>query len=164
MEQSCKTELYGSELLSSQGNDNNEEINWHEHLEILPRNSLGLGFLVQIGSGGFGIVFRGILPNGRHVAVKVLRKESLQGKVVFLHEGEGFRIMHKDIKPTGILLDENLNAKISDFGFAQIQLSYYEDISIQGTRIVGTFGYAAPEYSATVRASLKSDIAQSLRY
>ncbi|XP_059064404.1 probable serine/threonine-protein kinase PBL11 [Cryptomeria japonica] len=43
---------------------------------------------------------------------------------------------------TDILLDENLNAKISDFGFAQIQLP----------------GYAAPEYLATGRASLKSDI------
>jgi interleukin-1 receptor-associated kinase 1 len=61
----------------------------------------------------------------------------------YLHRGCTTRILHFDIKPHNILLDENLNPKISDFGLAKLCLKKESIISISDQR--GTMGYAAPE-------------------
>lgn len=75
--------------------------------------------------------------------------------LAFLHSGET-KIIHRDFKTSNILLDMNYNAKISDFGLAKDGPS--EGGSHVTTRVMGTFGYAAPEYMATGHLSEKSDV------
>ncbi|KAK6912072.1 Serine-threonine/tyrosine-protein kinase, catalytic domain [Dillenia turbinata] len=178
-----------------------------------------------LGQGGFGYVFKGVLPNGREVAVKQLKAESRQGErefqaeveiisrvhhkhlvslvgycitgsqrmlvyefvpnktmefhlhgkgrpvmnwatrmrialgaangLAYLHEDCKPKIIHRDIKASNILLDENFEAKVSDFGLAKFSLDTETHIS---TRIMGTFGYLAPEYALTGKLTEKSDV------
>ncbi|KAK9117730.1 hypothetical protein Sjap_016677 [Stephania japonica] len=65
------------------------------------------------------------------------------------------RIVHRDIKPSNILLDEKLNAYLSDFGLARL-LEVSETHAT--TDVAGTFGYVAPEYATTCRVTDKSDV------
>lgn len=55
--------------------------------------------------------------------------------LAFLHEGSALKIVHRDIKATNVLLDGDLNAKISDFGLAKL---YEEEMTHISTRIAGT--------------------------
>ncbi|CAK9148047.1 unnamed protein product [Ilex paraguariensis] len=165
----------------------------------------------KLGEGGFGTVYKGILPKGPIIAVKQLSTRSKQGirefvneistisalqhphlvrlmgccaednqlllvyeymennslahalfgaeelklelnwptrvkiclgiakGLAFLHEESKLKIVHRDIKPTNILLDEHFNAKISDFGFAKL---YEEEKTHVITRIAGTTPFA----------------------
>ncbi|KAF5748659.1 LRR receptor-like serine/threonine-protein kinase RPK2 [Tripterygium wilfordii] len=65
------------------------------------------------------------------------------------------RILHRDIKPSNILLDEELNAYLSDFGLARL-LEVSQTHAT--TDVAGTFGYVAPEYATTCRVSDKADV------
>ncbi|XP_022935960.1 probable LRR receptor-like serine/threonine-protein kinase At1g53440 isoform X1 [Cucurbita moschata] len=181
----------------------------------------------KIGEGGFGPVYKGILPDGTVIAVKKLSSKSNQGKrefvneigtisslqhpylvklygccterdqlllvyeyvqnnslaralfgpkecqlelnwptrlqicigiakgLAFLHEESGLKIVHRDIKGTNILLDENLTPKISDFGLAKLD---EEENTHMTTRIAGTFGYMAPEYATRGHLTDKADV------
>ncbi|KAG6387366.1 hypothetical protein SASPL_152553 [Salvia splendens] len=76
--------------------------------------------------------------------------------LLYLQHDSRLKIIHRDLKTGNILLDKNLNPKISDFGLAR---AFEEDESISRTkRIVGTYGYMAPEYASDGKFSVKSDI------
>ncbi|KAJ3674081.1 hypothetical protein LUZ60_006073 [Juncus effusus] len=179
----------------------------------------------MIGQGGFGYVYKGVLPNGKEVAVKQLKAGSGQGErefqaevdiisrvhhrylvslvgycmagqqrmliyefvpnktlefhlhgkevptmdwptrlnialgsakgLAYLHEDCHPRIIHRDIKSANILLENNFDAKVADFGLAK----FTEDTNTHvSTRIMGTFGYLAPEYASSGKLSEKSDV------
>ncbi|GFP84454.1 proline-rich receptor-like protein kinase perk5 [Phtheirospermum japonicum] len=178
-----------------------------------------------LGQGGFGYVHKGVLPNGKEVAVKSLKSGSGQGErefqaeveiisrvhhrylvslvgyciageqrmlvyefvqnktlefhlhakgqpvmdwasrlriaigsakgLAYLHEDCHPRIIHRDIKAANILLDSNYEAKVADFGLAKLSSDNYTHVS---TRVMGTFGYLAPEYAASGKLTEKSDV------
>ncbi|KAL7125363.1 hypothetical protein ABFS83_14G112600 [Erythranthe nasuta] len=185
------------------------------------------GFAQQylLGQGGFGYVHKGVLPNGKEIAVKSLKANSGQGErefqaevdiisrvhhrhlvslvgyciagaqrmlvyeyvsngtleyhlhgagrpvmdwttrlkialgsakgFAYLHEDCHPRIIHRDIKTANILLDENFEAKVADFGLAKLSSDNNTHVS---TRIMGTFGYLAPEYASSGKLTEKSDV------
>ncbi|XP_071734733.1 serine/threonine-protein kinase PCRK1-like [Rutidosis leptorrhynchoides] len=76
--------------------------------------------------------------------------------LAYLHEGMGFQIIFRDFKSSNILLDDQWNAKLSDFGLAR--LGPKEGYSHVTTAVVGTMGYAAPEYIQTGRLTSKNDV------
>ncbi|KAJ1440353.1 Serine/threonine-protein kinase, active site [Sesbania bispinosa] len=117
------------------------------------------GFKDKLGEGGFGSVFKGNLRSGPCVAIKMLSKSKgsihlsydnifdisigVAHGIAYLHHGCEMKILHFDIKPHNILLDENFTPKVSDFGLAKL---YSVDNSIVTmTAARGTIGYMAPE-------------------
>ncbi|KAG8387655.1 hypothetical protein BUALT_Bualt02G0043900 [Buddleja alternifolia] len=77
----------------------------------------------------------------------------------YLHESAAPRILHRDVKSTNILLDDNWRAKITDLGMAKhLQNDGILSCSSSPARMQGTFGYFAPEYAIVGRASLKTDV------
>ncbi|XP_022886348.1 G-type lectin S-receptor-like serine/threonine-protein kinase B120 [Olea europaea var. sylvestris] len=181
----------------------------------------------RLGQGGFGPVYKGLMPNGQEVAVKKLSFNSGQGLkefknevklllriqhrnlvtllgccvegpekmlvyeylpnksldyflfdkkksqlldwkkrleivngiargLLYLHQEAPERIIHRDIKASNILLDEQLNPKISDFGLARLFPG--DDTHLNTFKVSGTHGYMAPEYVIHGYLSVKTDV------
>ncbi|CAK9152423.1 unnamed protein product [Ilex paraguariensis] len=75
--------------------------------------------------------------------------------LAYLHEDCHPRIIHRDIKAANILLDNNCEAMVADFGLAKLSSDNYTHVS---TRVMGTFGYLAPEYASSGKLTEKSDV------
>ncbi|KAF5780972.1 putative protein kinase RLK-Pelle-DLSV family [Helianthus annuus] len=181
----------------------------------------------KLGEGGFGPVYKGVLENGKEIAVKRLAKTSTQGLhefknevisisrlqhrnlvkllgccvegaevmliyeympnkgldsfifdktpmelvdwparyniiigiargLLYLHQDSRLRIIHRDLKVSNILLDKDMNPKISDFGTARAFGGTQTEAKTN--KVVGTYGYLAPEYAGNGIFSIQSDV------
>ncbi|XP_027170007.1 probable LRR receptor-like serine/threonine-protein kinase At1g07650 isoform X2 [Coffea eugenioides] len=88
-------------------------------------------------------------PTRRKICVGIARG------LAYLHGESRLKIVHRDIKASNVLLDKELNPKISDFGLARLHED--EDTHIS-TRVAGTFGYMAPEYAMRGYLTDKADV------
>ncbi|KAG4914571.1 hypothetical protein JHK87_052128 [Glycine soja] len=153
-------------------------------LKLATRNFESKNFL---GVGGFGNVLKGWVNEhgnfaarpgtGIQVAVKTLNPNGFQGHkewlhltwpvrikiaigaanaLAFLHEEASRPVIFRDFKTSNVLLDEDYNAKLSDFGLAQD--APMGDKTHVSTEVMGTQGYAAPEYVMTGHLTSKSDV------
>ncbi|CAN1126223.1 Proline-rich receptor-like protein kinase PERK8 [Linum perenne] len=223
-----KGSLSGSDFMyspSESGGINNSR-SWFTYNELIQATN---GFSKQnlLGEGGFGCVYKGILVDGREVAVKQLKIGGSQGErefraeveiisrvhhrhlvslvgycisehqrllvydflpndtlhyhlhteerpvmdwelrvrvaagaargLAYLHEDCHPRIIHRDIKSSNILLDNNFEAMVADFGLAKLALELDSNTHVS-TRVMGTFGYMAPEYATSGKLTEKSDV------
>ncbi|KAK8466003.1 hypothetical protein PHAVU_009G232100 [Phaseolus vulgaris] len=76
--------------------------------------------------------------------------------LAYLHEDSSPHVIHRDFKSSNILLEEDFTPKVSDFGLARTAAD--EENRHVSTRVMGTFGYVAPEYAMTGHLLVKSDV------
>ncbi|KAK9161470.1 hypothetical protein Syun_007811 [Stephania yunnanensis] len=137
------------------------------------------GFHYFLGEGGFGPVYKGYLEStgqvsGAYFGILIQRYPFLTSikpldwntrmKIAadaargldYLHNETFPSVIFRDMKSSNILLDEGYHAKLSDFGLAK--LGPQDGKTHVSTRVMGTYGYCAPEYAMTGQLTIKSDI------
>ncbi|KAJ0538277.1 putative protein kinase RLK-Pelle-DLSV family [Helianthus annuus] len=82
--------------------------------------------------------------------------QGLARGILYLHQDSRLQIIHRDLKAGNILLDGDMNPKISDFGLARKFVG--SDTATKTKKVVGTYGYISPEYAIHGRFSIKSDV------
>ncbi|KAB1216372.1 L-type lectin-domain containing receptor kinase IX.1 [Morella rubra] len=88
-------------------------------------------------------------------AVRYKVATGLASALLYLHDEWEQCVVHRDIKASNIMLDSSFNVKLGDFGLARL---VDHELGPQTTGVAGTFGYMAPEYVVTGRASKESDV------
>ncbi|RYR23200.1 hypothetical protein Ahy_B03g068459 isoform A [Arachis hypogaea] len=152
--------------VSIEGEDsgNRAEIFTFEELTAATRNFALDCFL---GEGGFGKVYKGYLqridqvylPPGKKPLDWNTRMQIAAGAargLEYLHDKMKPPIIYRDLKCSNILLGEGYHPKLSDFGLAKVGPS--GDKTHVSTRVMGTYGYCAPDYAMTGQLTFKSDI------
>ncbi|KAL0343788.1 UNVERIFIED_CONTAM: Receptor-like protein kinase FERONIA [Sesamum angustifolium] len=106
-----------------------------------------------VGQGRYGPVIR-----SSHLIQWPVRFNIIIGiaRGFYLHQDSGMRIVHRDIKTSSILLDIEMNPKVSDFAFARTLPDNQSELKT--TQVVGTHGYMSPESARYGKFSFKSDV------
>ncbi|RYQ83590.1 hypothetical protein Ahy_B10g102334 [Arachis hypogaea] len=145
----------------------------YAELELATGGFSEANFLAE---GGFGSIHRGVLPDGQVVAVKQHKLASSQGRQqkplewaarqkIAIGAAHGLRylheecrvgcIIHRDMRPNNILITHDFEPLVGDFGLARWQPD--GDTGVE-TRVIGTFGYLAPEYAQSGQITEKADV------
>ncbi|KAK7290892.1 hypothetical protein RIF29_05658 [Crotalaria pallida] len=81
--------------------------------------------------------------------------QNVASGILYLHEGWEVEVLHRDIKASNVLLDNDMNARMGDFGLARL---HHQEHVADTTRVIGTLGYMAPELVKVGRPSTATDL------